>query len=340
MNLKKNLLSCYRIFIALIFITNTIHMICETTLRDKICNFLVSTIASKDISDRIKNKADSIAQKINPKSKVSVKNLNAFGKLLVGYKNAISIPFINYVLVNEKWLQSLSSKAEDFVLARSMMYLFANPYEYVIYKYLFPFLVYNFFINLNEYIKDYEHGISSSKKPLFQCLLITLAEMLAPYYLRKIEYRFDAKAAINFNCFDGAKAAILDTTKFSPKSSLFDRLNSKISPVEFADLALNIMSLVALINKSIFDINPHENILTPLKIADIKFPLKLFASPKFLIPGRFTDRQSAFFNFIKNLPLINLAFDYPKPNKRIKELTILRNKILKERIKEEMNPKN
>jgi hypothetical protein len=343
MNLKKIFLSSqivygYKILFIAIFIINNIHGI---NLKEKVCNILLSPITSTDISDRVLNKTESIAQKIDPKAKVTVRNLNAFGRLLTGYKNTVSIPFINYILVNEKWLETLSSSSKDFVLARSMMYLLSNPYEYTIYKYLFPFLVYNFCINVNDYIKKYEHRIYISKKRLIQSLAVTLSEVLVPYYLRKIEYRFDAQSAINFNCFDGAIAAILDSTKFSHKGSFLDNLNSKVSLIEFADLAFYIVSLVTLINKSIFDINSNSSdILSPLKINDIEFPLKLFASPKFLIPGRFTDRQSAFFSFIKNLPLINLIFDYPKPHKRIKELTALRNRILKEKIKEELQTKN
>lgn len=303
------------------------------TIKDRLCNLLLLPISSSTGLDQTKTKAEEISQKIDPKSKVTVKNLNALGRLLVGYKNTISIPFINYVLVNEQWLATLTPKAEEFVLARSMMYLLDNPYEYAVFKYLCPLFVYGLGRLLNDYINDYGADIFPGKKQLTHCLSEALAYLLPSYFLRKIEYKLDALAAIQFDCFDGAIAALSDSTKFSHDGSILDKFNSKTSGIEAADLAATISGFYTDTNLLT---GPYSKIaqliFTSIKIDLVSFPLKLLLSPKYLIPGRFSDRQSTLFNFFKNLPLVNLIFDYPKSSKRIRELNELRKKILKDKI--------
>lgn len=311
------------------------------SFKEKICDFLLFPITTNAVLNETLPMTEELSRQLNPQAKVNVRDLNALGRLLVGYKNTISIPLINYVLVNEKWLKTLSPKAKKFVLGRSIMYLLSNPYEYSIYKYLLPLALYNLFANLNDYIRDLEPSIIPSNKLLIYYSSEAISYLLSPYILRQIEYQMDAKTAIEFECFDGASAAISDSIKFSNNGSILDKVNSKISPIEAADLVAtlsgfytNLLSYSAMSRANII-----QRLLAPLKITELYFPQKLLLSPKYLIPGRLNDRQSTLFNFIKNLPIVNLIFDYPKPYKRIRALIELRNKILKDKIDSERKKK-
>jgi len=315
---------------------STTQAIEAISLKEKLFNLLLTPLSSSITSDNTQAEAKVIAETLDPKSTVRVRNLNALGRLLVGYKNTISIPFINYVLVNEQWLQTLPPKAKEFVLARSMMYLLSNPYEYVTYKYLFPLLIYAGFRNLIQYTKDYKDSMPTDKKLVIHYLSEALTYLIPSYILRTIEHKMDAKAAIQFNCFDGAIAAITDSSNFSHRGSALDKLNSGISGVEAADLLTTLSGFYTDANLKSTDSPLLKSILRPITMDEISLlSPKLLLSPKYLIPGKFTDRQSSLFNFIKNLPLINLIFDYPKPYKRIRELNELRNKILKDKIQTE-----
>jgi len=322
-----------KLFIAVIAFNST--NAAPTTIKEKICNLLLSPIASGNNSN-ISTKSSAIAKNLDPKYAVTIKNLNTLGRLLVGYKNTISIPFINYVLVNDQWLKTLSDEEQDFILTRSMMYLFSNPYEYTIYKYLAPFIFYNGCILLNTYIKRYRNDLAQSQEHLIKYLSVIVSLLLPAYWQRDTEYKIDAKAAIN-SSFEGARKAILDTVNFTHSGSSIDKLNSKISGAEALDFMVNILALYYLLNPNADDAlsRKTQRIFNPLRMGPLKLSLKFLLSPQLLIPGRFSDRQSAFSNFIKNLPGVNLLFDYPKPSKRIKELEELRARILKDKIKEQ-----
>lgn len=293
---------------------------------------LLFTGISHGSSDQLHQQANQLNQQLTAKDHVTVRQLNWLGKLLIGSKNTISIPFINYIFVNEKWLNSLpSDKSKEFILGRALMYLSAFKNEYLICHYALPFFMHNAIRLINEYALSYK-SLSPQVARCIYYLSELSTRLLLPYFSRSIEYRIDAQTVTKFDCLEGAQAALLDSVTNSPQENILIRANTFVSVVELLDLFVHLLPLYGHINKSINNNDgslEHDPLL--FKISEIALSLPLYSRLKYVLPGRFNDRQSIVLNFIKNIPLINLLFDSPRPSKRVKELLELKRLYLRNR---------
>ena len=102
-------------------------------------NGLFYLIASSDASQETTTQAQDLLKKVAPsKDLLGVRNFNWFGKFLFGEHNTIAIPYLNYVIIDDDGMQSLSEEAQKFALGRCMMTL-RHGSKYLIYKQLIPF---------------------------------------------------------------------------------------------------------------------------------------------------------------------------------------------------------
>lgn len=321
MKIKK-----YIILIAMAaLMQNIINAKDESTLKDKLLSVLCFPMASSNGSNEIKKEVELLSKTINPKAKVTVKDTNGLGRFLFGFKNVMAIPFLNILLINDRWLKTLSKEAQKFVIARSLTYMLSHPYECSVYKYIFPWIMHSFFGSTRHWIYNFTTLHQSQNKTQISAIIAlstVLHRLLTPYILRRIEYRIDAQAAVEFDCLDGAIAALSDITKFSTNGTIIDRSNAIISPVECAEIASKILDLYHSYNNDDENSNLHK-IITAID----------------LMPGHFNTRISLIGSAPKNLPILNLLSGFPMASKRMKMMITLRNKIRGERIKQEAKEK-
>ena len=104
-------------------------------------NGLFYLIASSDASDKTTSQAQDLLKKVDPSKKLlAVRKFNRFGKFLFGDHNTITVPYLNYVVVDNEGMENLSEESRKFVLGRCMMTL-RHPEKYLIYKYALPFFM-------------------------------------------------------------------------------------------------------------------------------------------------------------------------------------------------------
>ncbi len=112
----------------------------QKTLRT-LTNGLFYLVASSDASDKITSQAQELLKKIDPSKKLlAIRTFNRFGKFLFGEHNTITIPYLNYVIVDNEGMENLSEQARTFALGRCMMTL-RHQNKYLIYKYAIHFIM-------------------------------------------------------------------------------------------------------------------------------------------------------------------------------------------------------
>ncbi len=204
-------------------------------------NGLFYLIASSDASQETATKAQDILTQLTPaKDLLAVRKFNRFGKFLFGEHNTITIPYLNYVIVDDDNMQSLSEEAQTFALGRCMMTL-RHQNKYLVYKYLFPFLgrqAFNYLCPKDEqeniHYWDKLINLHSSNKALIlanreqeaeairnlkedaitflgaakdMCIVGAKqlgAQSLSSYLARSMEYQLDALTVQELNCKEGA----------------------------------------------------------------------------------------------------------------------------------------
>lgn len=104
-------------------------------------NVLFYLIASSDASEKTTSQAQDLIKKVDPsKELLAVRKFNKFGKFLFGDHNTITIPYLNYLIVDNEGMDSLSEESRKFLLGRCMMTL-RHQHKYLIYKYAIPYAI-------------------------------------------------------------------------------------------------------------------------------------------------------------------------------------------------------
>lgn len=161
-----------------------------------LCSFAIIVVAGEtdelpntysslgtSVSKEMQKLADKLSSKINSSEmKVRVLQMNGFLRHWFGEKNALVIPFLNYILVNEQWLKKLSPEARKFIIGRSLAVLVNYP----------------------------EHAVLTSLFPALALLFTGPFYFLAIYFARQAEYSADKFAAEKFKCTSGAVDALED----------------------------------------------------------------------------------------------------------------------------------
>lgn len=112
--------------------------------------------------------------------------MNSFMRYWLGEKNALAIPSLNYLLVNEDWLKNLSPEAQRFVIGRTLITLTST--EHITCTFIVPLLIWLF--------------------P--KAKLTVIIPIISTYLARQAEYNADANAIENFDCLIGAADALED----------------------------------------------------------------------------------------------------------------------------------
>ncbi len=187
--------------------------------------------ASQETTDYVND----ITKQLNPDQKaVQVKKMNRFAQYLFGSQNALALPGLNTVLVNEDWFKKLPEEQKRFLIGRSLVHM-NKPLEYALYKYALPLLTKSF-IELNAPfalsrvasaeekadMDDEERTYFDSKvnRWALRTALNLLASLTNQYFSRRLEYEADKEAALKLNCIDGAVDLLKRTDKFPSQDPL------------------------------------------------------------------------------------------------------------------------
>ncbi len=104
-------------------------------------NGLFYLIASSDASEKTTAQTQDLLKKIDPSKKLlAVRTFNRFGKFLFGEHNTITIPYLNYVIIDNEGMENLSEEARTFALGRCIMTL-RHQNKYLTYTYVIPFVM-------------------------------------------------------------------------------------------------------------------------------------------------------------------------------------------------------
>lgn len=145
------------------------------------------SILGSPASEETTKLASDLLTKIDPNKKLtSVLQMNSFMRYWLGEKNALAIPGLNYLLVNENWLKNLSPEAQRFVIGRTLVTL--TSAEHLLFTSILPAILI-LFPNVN---------------------LTIIIPIIALYLARQAEYNADASAIRHFDCLIGAGDALED----------------------------------------------------------------------------------------------------------------------------------
>lgn len=197
---------------------------------------LFYVICSAEAPEHTTGYAKKLLNQIDPSQELlAVRSFNALGKVLFGSYNTITIPYLNYVIIDDE-LASLPEQEQRFVLGRSMA-IIANRHRYVGTKYVLPYLISLFYEwQIPEHQKN-EHNsfthtlfnapftwlrstfgrhVSRSEHERIQALptkagqlikpigLATMGLLASRYLSRTTEYNLDRLTTDTFDCTEGA----------------------------------------------------------------------------------------------------------------------------------------
>lgn len=208
-----------------------------------IANGLFYLIASSDASKQTTSHAKNLLNEVDPtKELLAVRKFNRFGKFLFGNHNTITIPYLNYLIVDNEGMENLSEEARRFVLGRCMITL-RDKEKYLGYKYALPLIMnqvherattpdekdkakealpkiifedvidpYTNKAMLNELTNEklqipkelYIPSLQKLKDNSYPLSISTLTLLIKNYFSRGIEYELDIKTARELDCAEGA----------------------------------------------------------------------------------------------------------------------------------------
>lgn len=313
-----------------------------------------------------------IMKELDPDSKktVAVKKMNRFAQYLFGYQNAIALPGLNTILVNEAWLEKLPEEQKKFLIGRSLVHM-NKPLEYALYKYILPLLTQSF-VELNSTFTVLHVPPSAEEKAemdneelnyfsnkfnqgALHWGLSLLGSLINKYFSRRLEYEADKEAALKLNCIDGALDLLKKTNRFTSQDPI-GALCSTIPLLSTATIVGDSIRNVGIRNRATKDALFLEKDLTRLGIQEKQdeafkeyrarhtvkigaLPLGQFHAfkiPAYLrdaVPGRFNNISTRLEGFLLNLPLVRYFWSYPRPFDRIKALKALAYTLQKEQAK-------
>lgn len=301
----------------------------KSNIKNIVSNIICYPFAHKNASKETTKYTQEIAQKLDPNAKVeNVKKLNRFGQLFFGYQNAIALPFLDCVIVNDKWIKKLPEEQKRFVIGRTL-YNLSNAKEYTIYKYLLPILVNKFVTltqpeNYNELkakaikIRNQElYGTSSyngsesltqeeRQEFLIQFIKAGLGRLISAHFARDLEYEADLEAAKKLNCINGGIKILKDIQNFKSDEKFSNKLFSTI-PFYY---------LLNAFTKIPQDIYYSTNKTAP----ENRIIYQPFSFIKEYTPSKFMQSSNALGHFVRNLPLVHYFMTNPRTKDRINAL--------------------
>lgn len=303
----------------------------EFSIKKVIGDTLCLPFARSKASDHATAKVNAIMQELDPSQSVTeVRQMNRFAQYLFGYQNAIALPFLNYVLVNEKWLDKLPDDAQKFLIGRSLMHL-SKAEEYSLKKYVLPFLLnaaFKYGIPLASLLKEAEEikeiqesftkkwenrnisGLSDHEQEqyikeanvvvqksvtlgtkAFMLMLLGIAsELFVKKVSRSVELDADYEVARKLNCASAGVEVLEDSLKYKNDKSLLGKISSFYNIAQLLPFAKTI---------------------------------------KRYTPGQFTNAPDRVTHFFLNLPILHYFSSYPRTKTRIQALKELARKAKK-----------
>jgi hypothetical protein len=330
--------------------------------------------AYKNASANTENYVNEVMEKLSPgHEKVQVKTMNKFAEYLLGYQNAVALPGLNTLLVNEDWFKKLPEEQKRFLVGRSLVHM-DKPLEYGLYKYVLPFLI-NTYLELSSNREKIERlaqqggfGFTLGRPLTRQQQRLAnltawngtkglLGNLMKQYFSRQLEYQADKEAVEKLDCAEGGIKLLQDISKFKyDKTSsgkwcstipVFEILHYimwftaklRIDP-EFTFLPIKELEMVRRRRHEVLPwyLRAYPQVTVQgINLAKI-FPLWTLMHLKDNVPARLASTSNRLENFIHNLPLVHYFWSYPRTEDRIAALKAVAHTLAKEKEKTQEKP--
>ena len=226
-------------YLLLVFLLPTAASAEPSSFKRILGNILCFFITKKDVSEGVRAQVEEIRAELNPNQEISaVKKFNKIGEYFFGRCNSLSIPLLNYIVLNEGALKDLDDKeAQRFMIGRSL-YKLGKPSLLLhsmwpfIYTYLKRSVSGESLCSLSPY-EIWSTGPEDLTINFFnkQHLLDIPTIRLAAYLARRQEFAADRETAIKLECAEGGKKVLDYQRSYPNDDSIIGKFSTYVPDV-------------------------------------------------------------------------------------------------------------